>query len=364
MNRKFLSSFFFFTVVVAAVFMGTFLLLQQKKNPTTRSDSPAKRSGNLLSQLLPNSPAPSPSPDPFAGLTLPYLQQRIYQSNLGEMQKISETATHINFLTSYTSDGLTIHGLLTQPKGEMPEGGWPAVVFIHGYIPPTQYRTQEKYQEFVNYLARNDLVVFKIDLRGHGNSEGEPGGAYYSSDYVIDALNARAALQNAEFVHPDKIGLWGHSMAGNIVLRALAAQPEIRAGVIWAGAVYTYQDMQDFGIQDSSYQAPRSGVPQQQRRAKLFESHGSFEKDNPFWRQVPATNYLQDVSGAVQIHHAVNDDVVSIEYSRNLAPLLETADVAYELHEYPSGGHNLTGAAFSQAMQRTVEFLQVHLTGN
>lgn len=52
-------------------------------------------------------------------------------------------------------------------------------------------------------------MVFKIDLRGHGESEGEAGGGYYSDDYIQDTLYARAVLQSTDFVDGDNIGLWG-----------------------------------------------------------------------------------------------------------------------------------------------------------
>ncbi|HRN96112.1 MAG TPA: alpha/beta fold hydrolase, partial [Candidatus Levybacteria bacterium] len=189
----------------------------------------------------------SPTPMPYAELTIPYLRNREYSSTLHERQVYSNGSTYTSYLTSYDSDGLKINGLLTIPTTEMPEGGYPAIVFVHGYIPPAQYSTTEKYADYVDYLARNGFVVFKIDLRGHGNSQGDPSGAYFSPDYVIDTLNARAALQTSDFVNPDEVGLWGHSMAGNVVMRAMTARPEIQAGVIWAGAVYTYTDMREYG---------------------------------------------------------------------------------------------------------------------
>jgi dipeptidyl aminopeptidase/acylaminoacyl peptidase len=138
-------------------------------------------------------------------------------------------------LTSYDSDGLRVNGLLTIPKGQGPH---PAIVFVHGYIAPTIYKTTERYQDYVDYLARNGFVVFKIDLRGNGESEGDPGGAYYSGDYVIDTLNAYVALQSAEFVDPARVGLWGHSMAGNVTFRALVAKKDIPAVSSGQGRLY------------------------------------------------------------------------------------------------------------------------------
>src|SRR3972149_5220919 len=155
-----------------------------------------------------------PTPFPFQELTIPYLRERDYESSLGELTRYSDNGSYTAYLTNYESDGLKINGLLTIPKSEPPEGGFPAIVFVHGYIAPTIYQTTERYNDYVNYLAKNGFGVFKIDLRGHDASEGEASGAYYSGDYVIDTLNAYAALESFDLVNPNRIGLWGHSMAG------------------------------------------------------------------------------------------------------------------------------------------------------
>lgn len=303
----------------------------------------------------------SPTPIPFEELTIPYLRNKQYDGALGERTLYQSRGSYNSYLSSYTSDGLKINGLLTIPRTEEPLGGYPAIVFIHGYIPPAQYRTTEKYDDYVNYLARNGFVVFKIDLRGHGESEGTAGGAYYSPDYVIDTLNAYAALRKADFVNANRIGIWGHSMAGNVIMRSMAARPDIPAGVIWAGAVYTYEDMRTYGIDDNSYVRPPSRAPTQRAREQLFSQMGEPSLQSEFWQMVSPVSYFPDLKGAVQIHHAVNDDVVSIEYSRNLEKIAEAQGADVELVEHSSGGHNITGSAFVDAMQGTVEFFNENL---
>ncbi len=304
---------------------------------------------------------PTPTPGPFVDMTIPYLRSKNYDGKLGERSQVNTNGSYASYLTSYTSDGLKINGVITIPSGEKPEKGWPAIIFIHGYIPPTIYQTLTNYTAYVDYLARNGFVVFKIDLRGHADSEGEASGAYYSGDYIVDALNAYTALQKDGQVNPDGIGIWGHSMAGNVTLRTLAAKPTIPAAVIWAGAVYTYQDMQEFGIQDNSYRPPTDNTNRQRKRDLLFKTYGQFDPKSPFWKTVVATNYLDEIQGAIQLDHAVDDDVVSVEYSRGLDRLLDRTKVEHELHEYPSGGHNINGASFNVAMKNTVEFFKKHL---
>ena len=303
----------------------------------------------------------SPTPGPYDMLTIPYLRDREYSSSLSELEQIASNGTYSSYLTSYDSDGLNINALLTIPQREAPTEGWPAIVFVHGYIPPTQYQTTEKYTAYVDYLAKSGYVVFKIDLRGHGSSDGRATGAYYSSDYIVDTLNARAALQSSDFVNTDAIGLWGHSMAGNVVLRSIVSAKDIPVAVIWAGAVYTYEDLQTYRLNDSSYQ--RSPVPSEHsnNRQELYDAHGDFDPNNSFWKQVIPTNYLDGVTSALQLHHSSGDPVVNIEYSRNLVSVLKNSPMTYELFEYPSDDHNIEAPHFNTAMERTVKFFDEYL---
>lgn len=333
----------------------------QNKDMASSVVSPNKNAQPGLAEGLLNS-SNSGKIIPFEELTIPFLRNRSYTSQLGERELLSQSGSYSRYLTSYDSDGLQINGLLTIPKGEEPEGGWPAVVFIHGYIPPTLYETTERYAAYIDNLARNGFVVFKIDLRGHGQSEGEASGAYYSGDYIIDTLNAIAALQSTDFVDRDEIGLWGHSMAGNVILRSIAVHPDIQAAVIWGGAVYTYQDLQEYGIDDNSYRPPTQTSERNRRREELFGAHGQFTSDSDFWKKVAPTNYLTDIQTPIQLHHAVNDEVVSIEYTRNLQRLLDNSSIEYQVFEYPTGGHDIEGSSFNLAMQRTVDFYKKHLS--
>ena len=342
--------FFSLVGILLASLVGLFLLINNSQTGT-----------DIIRNPLSIEALPSPSPFLFEELTIPYLRSREYKSSLGRLEKYSDNGNYTSYLTNYTSDGLKVNGLLTVPDGEKPESGFPAIVFIHGYIPPTTYSTVEKYVDYVNFLSRNGYVVFKIDLRGHGKSEGEPGGAYYSSDYVIDTLNAYSALQNSDFINPKKIGLWGHSMAGNIVLRGLAARSEIPAASIWAGAGFTYLDLSEYGIQDGSYRPPSENAARQRKRQLLREAYGDPSSGNPFWKLVSPTDYLKDYQGAIQLNHAINDEVVNIGYSRDLNQFLGTTNIPHELNELPSGGHNITDPSFTPAMQKTVEFFDHYL---
>ena len=300
-------------------------------------------------------------------ITIPYLQNlEITGSEITFEEKLNDRSNYHQHLVSYISEGNKIYGLLTIPFGDPPEGGYKAIVFNHGYIPPTDYRTTERYTAYVDYLARSGFVVFKIDYRGHGNSEGEPTGSYFSPGYTIDSIAALKSLQTLDYIDPQGIGMWGHSMAGNLVLRAMLIEPEIQAGVIWAGAVYSYDDFAVYGIDDNTYRPPSTpeadSTPDPRRsRREIFETYGRPDTQVDYWKAVSLTENIEYLTHPLQLHHAEDDTVVTIGYSYDLAGVLQENNKAYEFYIYEGGGHNLISPYFEQAMQRTVAFFQENL---
>lgn len=158
-------------------------------------------------------------------------------------QELADGNDYKRYIASYKSEGLKIFGLLAVPSGKIPGNGWPAIIFNHGYIPPEQYVTTQRYEDYVDSFAKEDYIVFKPDYRAHGNSQGNADGNYYSPGYVVHVLNAVSSVKKLPEVNPEKIGMWGHSMGGNITLKNLVISDDIKAAAIWAGVVGFYDDI-------------------------------------------------------------------------------------------------------------------------
>ncbi|HBY08885.1 MAG TPA: hypothetical protein DEH22_14315 [Chloroflexi bacterium] len=303
-------------------------------------------------------------------LTIEYLRSLdILGSEIVFEKKLADGPNYHQYYASYISEGNKIYGLLTIPFGDPPESGFKAIVFNHGYIPPAVYRTTERYTAYVDYLARSGFVVFKIDYRGHGESEGEPTGSYFSPGYTIDAIAALKSLQMLDIIDPQGIGMWGHSMAGNLVLRAMLMEPDIQAGVIWAGAVYSYADFEEYGITDNTYRPPATPESQEtpvprSRSREIFDTYGRPDTQVAYWKAVSLTENIEFLNHPIQLHHAEDDTVVNIGYSSNLAAVLLGNGKEYEYYIYAAGGHNLISPSFDQAMLRTVAFFRDHLGSN
>ena len=305
-------------------------------------------------------PSPTPSPTPtLHPLTIESMRQRSYPgSEITIEEQLAPGANYARYRASYLSEGLRIYALLTVPYGETPADGWPAIIFNHGYIRPDEYRTTERYVAYVDHLALNGYIVFRPDYRGHDQSEGLAGGAYGSPDYVVDVLNAVAAVRLYPEADAGRVGMWGHSMGGYITLRSMVIDPGLRAGVIWAGVVGSYPD-----LATRWRRTPTPGgtsVPPRGWRIGLAQVYGSPEENPAFWASISASSYLEDLSGPVQLHHGTADTSVPVAFSETLFEQIQEAGGVAELHVYPGADHNLA-QPFSVAMQRTIEFFDRYL---
>ena len=79
-------------------------------------------------------------------------------SDIAIEQTLDPASNCQRYIASYKSEGLKIYGLLTVPNGQAPVAGWAAIIFNHGYIPPAQYRTTERYIAYTDGFSRAGYV--------------------------------------------------------------------------------------------------------------------------------------------------------------------------------------------------------------
>ena len=272
-------------------------------------------------------------------------------------QTLSPHRAYTRQVVSYRSDGLKIYALLTVPTGTAPRGGWPVVVFNHGYIPPDEYRTTQRYVAYQDAFARAGFVTLKSDYRGHGSSQGEALGGYYAPGYTTDVLNAVGSLRRDRRVNGARIGMWGHSMGGFLTLRAMVIDRSVKAGVIWGGVVGTYDEMMNQWTRRAPVHIPARVL---NLRRQAVAQYGTPAQNPAFWNSLSANSFLRDLGGPVQLHIGSADEEVPVLFHTSLARSLKAAGKPVQSFVYPGDNHNLS-RHLDVALNRSVAFFKAHL---
>jgi alpha-beta hydrolase superfamily lysophospholipase len=129
------------------------------------------------------------------------------------------------------SEGTDCAAFFGVPAGE-PGTRHTAVVLGHGFG-----IRKESLIEQAEYLTAAGFVTLAIDHRTFGESGGEPRGTLFPLNLVEDYRNAISWLQHRDEVDPDRIGIWGISFGGGVVIMTAALDRRVKAVVAAAPIV-------------------------------------------------------------------------------------------------------------------------------
>ncbi len=83
------------------------------------------------------------------------------------------------------------------------------VIIIHGLA-----EHKGRYEDFIKQLSNNNISVFAVDLRGHGESSGKRGDAKDFFEYLTDLHSFVCYIKEK---YPKlKLAIFGHSFGGQI----------------------------------------------------------------------------------------------------------------------------------------------------
>lgn len=109
---------------------------------------------------------------------------------------------------TFISQGLTLSYL------DWGKEGAPTLVLLHGI------RDHARSWDWVAEALSSDWRVIALDLRGHGDSEWSPDGAYLTAYHLLDLINLMDWLQCGS------VSLVAHSFGGNPAVRYAALYPD------------------------------------------------------------------------------------------------------------------------------------------
>lgn len=297
-------------------------------------------------------PTLTPTPDPYAGLTIADLAARSYGQG-GELEVVQQLAVTESFtrtLVTYPSDGLTIYGFMNVPFGR---GPFPVALVLHGYIPPENYGTIAYTTRYADALARAGYLVIHPNYRNHGPSDqteafandDEP--ADFRVGYAVDVLNL-IAIVKAQAGTPgplaaadaDEVHLLGHSMGGGIALRIITVNAGVRAAALYGSMS---------GDEYKNYERILVWSNGETGEEELGTPPEEMERIAPI-------HHLDRIEAAVSIHHGEADDVVPPEWSAELCQRLQELGKTVECFIYPDAPHTFHDAADRLLQQRVIDF--------
>jgi dipeptidyl aminopeptidase/acylaminoacyl peptidase len=298
--------------------------------------------------------SPTPSPRTVSVLGLAERRHEGDQLRLGAVRQ--RTATFTSYDVTYRSrttmpageEAYTISGVLNVPRGR---GPFPAVVLAHGYIDPAIYERGQGMTRERGYLAERGYIALHVDYRNHAESTDDPLlQLRLRLGYSADVINAVKALRNAPNVPVDdnRVALFGRSMGGGVILKALVAEPGlVQAAALWASVSslegenfnqFTRPDPEDAGVFND-----------------LVRRYGTPEQNPDFWRENSSRPYFDRITEPVLLVHGRLDDTCPPRWATATHRALTQAGVDAGLQWYDDG--HAFGPAFFAAMEATVRFL-------
>ena len=268
-----------------------------------------------------------------------------------------DTAAYTSYDVTYRSrsttprgeESYTISGVLNVPKGR---GPFPAVVLAHGYIDPAFYERGQGMTRERGYLASRGYIALHVDYRNHAESDDDP--AYQVRmrlGYSADVINAVKALQASGDVPvaDDRIALFGRSMGGGVILKALVAEPGlVRAAAPWASVS---------SLEGENYnQFQRNDPADTSRPDDPGRVHGLPEDNPEFWLANSSRPYFDRITEPVLMVHGRVDDTCPPRWATATHRALVDAGVDSQLEWYDDS--HAFGPAFNAAMDRTIRFFE------
>lgn len=288
---------------------------------------------------------------PFNLVSMPALIEHRYDGRgLRITSTLGSEVAFTRYAVDYRTGRLTVTGVMAVPKRPGPH---PIVVIAHGYGDPARYTSGSMLKREQGYLAASGFVAFQVDYRNYARSTRESSDPVaHPLGYPADLVDAVTALRRARlpFADSSRVGLFGRSMGGGVVLDALAARPHLaEAAVLYSPVSSQAAD---------SYR--RWVLPHPMLRARVERAYGTPETNPRFWRQASSRGYLDRLSVPVQIHHGTADRICPVGWSEATTRALRAQGKEVTLYEYPGEKHRFD-RSWPTFMRRAVSFLRAEL---
>ena len=286
-------------------------------------------------------PTITPTPNPYVSYTMDALSARSYGGGVIQAEgTLTNGGSFTRYVFKYRSEGLELYGFLNVPDGE---GPFPVVVLLHGSIDPAEYSMLDYSTRYADALTEAGYIVLHPNLRGYGASD--DGYNPVGIGDTIDTLNLLELIRTQagtagplEKADGERIGIWGHSMGGGIVLRVLEIDPDIDAAILYASINADEKINLDYFDTDDGRGNP------------------AIQTTDEVLRSLSASTYLDRISAPLSIHHGEDDKVVPLEWSDQLCSDLGTLQKEVYCFFYEGQPHTFQNSGDTLFIQRMIDF--------
>ncbi len=302
-------------------------------------------------------------------LSIDELRAETFDTSLEFVRSVKGGDSFDAHLVSYVSAGLKVHALIATPRDNKPAEGFPVLVANHGHHPdPPRYgitaegvdwRPGDYYRAIPELYASMGFLVVMPDYRGHSDSEG-----FEYTDGMLEALYCTedvlalvAALDDIEDADLRNVFMWGHSMGGEVTLRALLATGKVKGASLWSSVggdiwdqAFYYSRYEDLLAADGA-EHPKDVVDKLQQDIEALDGPFAPEGSEPL-------GHLDYLGTPIIIHHAIGDRGAAYVWSARLAKELYLRSHRYEFFTYAGDDHFFRDADLEEAAMRDGAFFR------
>ncbi len=211
------------------------------------------------------------------------------------------------------------------------EGNLPAVVVVHG---GGWVRRSGDMQSISMQLAEEGFAAFNITYRSAINYP------YPAAvDDVSTAINWLRENAASYQIDTDRIGGWGYSAGGHLILRA-GLDPSVGLSAIVSGGT----------------PAKFSYWPQSPIITRFIGA--TYQEAPEVWEDASPINHIQPDSPAIFMYHGENDTLVDPEQMALMSDALANQEVHVTTHLVENKGHFGTYLFGGEAEQQAIQFLK------
>jgi dipeptidyl aminopeptidase/acylaminoacyl peptidase len=269
---------------------------------------------------------PERPPEVFAAEGASMRQLSHQNDSLIESLQIAPTED----ITSHSSDGTEVHGLVVRPVGTAAGTRLPMILYIHGGP-----NSQDNYSFSFNrqLFASNGYAVLSVNYRGSNGRGAEYTRAIFADwghKEVLDLLGAVDEAVKTGIADPDRLAVGGWSYGGILTDYLIATTTRFKAAISGAGSAL---QLAMWGVDEYATQYDLElGAPWKKQELWLKVSYPFFHADRiktPTLFMGGASDFNVPIVGGEQMYQA-----------------LRTTGVPTSLVIYPNQFHGLTRPSF------------------